>query len=103
MPLKMRSWTKWCYDFISHTPGISNKTDLISKEYTHWAQAVMKQKSCVNKTGMSADMQSDQEASLYCYGTCFFWAAIQTAPPSWDFCSLYQPPTSPDPALVKYE
>lgn len=97
MPLQNRSWTKRCYDFVSHAPGISNKIDLISQEYTHWVfiQAVMEQKSCVNKRGMSAGLQSAQEASLYCCGTAFFWADIQTAPPSWDFRSPYQQPTTP--------
>lgn len=99
MPLKTRSWKKRCCDFISHAPGISNKTDLISEEHTCWAQAVMKRKSCVNKTGVSAHMQSDQKAGLYCYGPYFFRAGIQTAPPSWGFCSPYQQPTPPDPAL----
>lgn len=48
---------------------------------------------------MSAHEQSDQEASLYCSGTCLFGAGIQTAPPSRHFCSPYQQPTSSDPAL----
>lgn len=78
MPLQDRSWTKWCYDVISHAPGIGSKPDQISQEYMHWVfiQAVVEQKLCVNTRGMSAGLQSAQEASLYCRGSPFFWAGI---------------------------
>lgn len=51
------------------------------------------------RQGCQLTCNPNQEAS-YCYGICFFWASIQTAPPSWDFCSSYQQPTSADLVLV---
>ena len=62
MPLKTRNLTKWCYDlwgfFLVMLLGSAIKQIWISKDYTCWVQAVTKQKSHVNKTGVSAHMQS---------------------------------------------
>lgn len=92
------SWTKRCYNFISYAPGMSNRTDLTLKEHTCWVQAVMKQKLHVTETDVSTQAIWSK-AGLYCPGMCLFRAGIQTAPPSWHFCSPYQQPTSSDPAL----
>lgn len=66
---------------------------------THVGCKLLWSRNCMWLRQMSAHKQSDQEAGLYCPGTCLFRAGIQTAPPSWHFCSPYQQPTSSDPAL----